>query len=298
MFPKKKRKSKRILERDGKFNIIAENYTTAFWSDLYHKLLSVSWPRFFFYNFGIYIFINFAFGTAYYICGPGALEGIHPLTEAERFLDCFFFSVQTLATIGYGKIVPEGLPANILATIESMFGLLLLAVTTGLVFSRFARPTARVSFSRQALVITQDGAPGLVFRIANERLNRIVQANVEMILVRDEVTPEGEIYRTIYDLPLKRSHTPLFLLTWTIVHPITPESPLHKMTPEEWKASNAEILVTLTGMDDIFHQDVYVRFSYTIDDLVWNRRFANMMDITENGTTINLSKLHDTEPIN
>lgn len=237
---------------------------------------------------------NVLFALAFLLCGPGALAGADLSSESHRFFDAFFFSVQTLATIGYGRITPMGLPANFLVTFEALLGLTGLALVTGLLFARFSRPTARVTFSRMAVVNTHDEIPSLIFRIANERLNQIVEAQVTVVLSRNEVTAEGEKYRTFCDLKLERRRSPVFALTWTIVHPMDEESPLYGVSPEELLESEAELIVSLTGIDDTFSQTIHTRFSYTPQEILWDHGFADILNRTDEGLLmVDFDRLHD-----
>ncbi len=289
-------KSWRFLNRDGSFNIARGGYKKAFASDLYHSLLSASWPGFLSFVILVYLSINLIFAGLFFLCGPGALEGVRLSPAFSRFIDSFFFSVQTIATIGYGRISPFGLVPNVLVTVEALMGLLSLALMTGLLYARFARPTARVIFSQHALIAPLDGIPSFVFRIANERLNQISEAHVNAVFVKTERTREGETYRKICDLKLTRNHSPIFALTWTVIHPIDSESPLLGMAEEDLRETNAEILITVTGIDDTFSQSIHARFSYVTEDLIWGARFKDMVSRGDDGKIhIDLKKIHDIE---
>ena len=285
-------KAWRLLNQDGSFNIDRRGIPRAGYSDLYHVLLSTSWGKFFGLLIGVYFGINAIFGFLYFLCGPAALAGVRADSSLSHFLDCFFFSVQTLATIGYGHISPTDFISNILVTFEAFTGLLGLALATGLLFSRFARPTARVAFSRNAIIAPHDGVPSLLFRMANRRANQIVEAQVTLTLSRQEVTAEGETYRNFYDLKLERGRSPLFALSWTVVHPIDSASPFHGMGPDELRKMEVEILVSLTGLDDTFSQSISTRFSYSFDDIVWNATFNDMLSRNPDGNvSVDLSQL-------
>ena len=287
----------RLLNQDGTFNVDRRGLRRTMYTDLYHSLLSTSWPRFFALLVVCFFSINGLFGLFYYLCGPAALSGVHTNTPLARYLDCFFFSVQTIATIGYGRINSTGLTANLLVTFEALTGLLGLALATGLLFSRFSRPTARVAFSRVAIMGPHDGVPSLVFRMANRRFNQIVEAQVSVTASMNIVTLEGERYRDFYDLKLERSRSPLFALSWTVVHSIDRESPLYGLSAEQLREREVEILVSLTGIDDTFSQSISTRFSYSPDDIVWNSLFADMLSRNSDGNLlIDLSQLNRLRP--
>jgi inward rectifier potassium channel len=239
--------------------------------DLYHYLLTAGW----FELIGIvalfFVAANLIFATGYYL--DGGIENTH----SGSFLDMFFFSIQTMATIGYGKMEPISLFCNILVSIEALFGLLGLAVVTGLTFSKFSRPTARVRFSSCAIVGPRDGVPSLMFRMANLRNNRIVEGEIHVVLARQEVTLEGDSVRRFYDLTMSRPRSALFQLTWTAIHPIIENSPLYGQTRDSLLGVQGEIIVSLIGFEETFSQTVHARHSYRFDQVQWNVRFLDVL---------------------
>ena len=249
----------RLLNRDGTFNVLSKDKSRAI-KDVYHRALSVSWSRFLLDTVLLYLAANLIFAFLYYLCGPEGLSGTTGDTPWHRFSDEFFFSVQTFSTIGYGKIVPASFAANVVVTLESLAGLLGFALATGILFSRFSRPTARVIFSDVAVINSHEGVPSFIFRIANERLNQVVDAEISVVLSIAEKTKEGESYRTFYDLNLERKKSPIFILTWTVVHPITPDSPLYGRSKEDLIDAQAEIVVSFLGLDETFAQTIHARF--------------------------------------
>jgi inward rectifier potassium channel len=259
------------------------------WADAYHGLLATTWPRFVAVLVLGYTAINVVFALLYSVV-PDAVANNH----AGSVVDDFFFSVQTLATIGYGIMYPQTLYGNVLVAIESTVGILMLPVVTGLVFAKFARPTARVVFSERALITTRDGVQSFVFRMANLRRNQIVDARARVVLARQETTPEGEVIRRIHDLPLVRNESPLFALTWAAVHPITAASPLAGATRallEEW---NAEIVVSLVGIDETLSQTIHARWSYLPGEIVWGGQYADVLfDLPDGRRRIDYSRFHE-----
>lgn len=210
--------------------------------------------------------------------------------------DRFFFSVQTLATIGYGRITPVGLLPNLIVTMEAFVGMLMVALGTGLVFARVSRPTARVAFSDQALVTTIDGDPCLGIRAANERANQLVDARVAITLTRAEQSEEGIWYRNIYDLKLERSWNSVFALSWTIVHPIDAQSPFKDLTPEKMKEDEVMLVVSISGTDDTMAQTVHARTVYLWDEIVFGGQFVDMTEYSdEDGLRINLGAISKLE---
>jgi inward rectifier potassium channel len=214
------------------------------------------------------------------------------------FADAFFFSVETLSTIGYGQMSPATFYGNALMTIEATTGVMLVAVGAGLMFARFSRPTARVVFSKVAVVGPFNGVPTLSLRLANERRNQILEAQVSLTLVRDEQTGEGDWIRRFYDLNLARQRSPIFAMTFTVMHPIDANSPLRNATPSSLAAEGAEVVVTVTGIDETTSQMIHARTSYLADEICWNRRFADVFTQTQGGRlAINYRRFHDTAPL-
>jgi len=290
-------KTKRILNRDGSLNIIRTFKRNVF-SDLYHFLLSVSWMQFFLLIFVSYLFINVFFAIFYFSCSPLSLEGVNRNNELSRFLDCFFFSVQTLASIGYGRISPIGLDSNIIVTFEALVGLLSLGIITGLLFSRFSRPTAKITFSNVALVSNINGVKTLFFRVANERQNEIVEARVSCVIMKTLFTKDGYWHRKFYDLKLERNYLPIFALTWTIEHKITEESPLFSLSLDDLKEAEAEIVVSFTGVDEAFSQPISARFSYIADDILIDKYFEDILHRDENDKIkLELDKIHNVQNV-
>jgi inward rectifier potassium channel len=286
----------RWVTRDGSFLAKRVGGKNRPGQDFYHFILSVSWTRFFCLLIASYFVLNFWFGLLYFICGENALEGGPSGSLWLRFQTAFFFSVQTLATIGYGRITPVGLLPNLIVTIEALVGMLMVALGTGLVFARVSRPTARVAFSDKALVTTVDGELCLEIRAANERANQLVDARVAITLTRAERTQEGIWYRNIYDLKLERSWNSVFALSWTIVHPIDAQSPFKDLTPEKMEEDEVMLVVSISGTDDTMAQTVHARTVYLWDEIVVGGQFADMTDYSEeDGLIINLGVISKLE---
>jgi inward rectifier potassium channel len=263
------------------------------WHDLYHEMNTISWGRFLAIAVAVYLGANVLFASLY-LLQPGAIGQAKP----GDFGDAFFFSVQTMATIGYGKLTPDTVYANLLVTVQTVFGMLLLALTTGMMFARFSRPTARVLFSQSAVVGLYNGTPVLSFRIANERKNQILQAEVTVSILRTEALLEGGTMRRFYEMKLLRSRTPIFALTFQILHPIDEDSPLFGLKAEDLAADEAEFVVLVTGLDATVAQMIHARYSYSHEDLLWDHRFVDIFGYTETGeAAIDMRKFHHAEPI-
>ncbi len=284
--------SVRLLPRVGPAKIRRIGIKRRLGQDLYHLLLTASWRRLAVLTFGLYLGTNLLFAVAYANL-PGGIENARP----GSLVDAFFFSVQTMATIGYGKLVPHTIAANALVTVEALLGLLGLAFVTGLLFAKFSRPTARVLFSQRAVIGQRDGKLTFMFRIANERGNQIVDAQLRVGYAVAETTLEGDTLRRFYDIPLLRDRNAIFVLSWTAVHVIDATSPLYAQTPETLKQKAVEIIVSITGVDETFSQMVHARYSYTPDEIDWNARYVDIISVGQDGERlIDYGKFHQTEP--
>ncbi|HKN12012.1 MAG TPA: ion channel [Candidatus Binatus sp.] len=263
---------------------------TRVFDDLYHFLVTCSWPALIGLIATAFTLANLLFATGYYF--DQGIENAH----SGSFADMFFFSVQTMATIGYGKMVPVTLFSNILVSIEALTGLLALALMTGLVFSKFSRPTARVRFTRYAVIGPRDGALSLMIRAANMRANRIVEANIHVVLARQEITVEGDSIRRLYDLAMTRSRSAMFALSWTAVHRIVEGSPLFGETRESLASSAPEIIVSITGLDETFSQTVHARHTFKLDEIVWGARLADVLVLHPDGSrSVDYTRFDDVE---
>ena len=284
---------KRLLNRDGTFNPRRDGLPFFASLSLYHYFLTISWPTFFALLATTYLGTNTLFALAYLACGPGALAESATTSVPSAFGRAFFFSVETFATIGYGNIAPVGLPAHMVMTTESLFGLLGFALATGLLFSRFSRPTAQILFSDRAVITRYRGMTAFMFRLTNARSNQLVELEAKVLFSRIE----GDSRK--YDqLSLERKSVVFFPLSWTIVHPIDEKSPLWGRTPEDLAAGEAEFLVLLSGTDETFSQTVHARTSYKPGEIVFGHRFVNIYNpISPDGmVSIDVRKLSDTEP--
>ncbi len=283
----------RLLNRDGSFNVYRRKAGLFRRIFTYHGLLTMPWSSFFAIVIGTYLVLNAVFAFAYVLCGPGALQG---KSVQSPFWDAFFFSVHTFATIGYGDVVPVGFPANLLVTAESVVGLLSFALATGLLFARFARPTAQIIYSRQAIIAPYRGITAFEFRVINARDNQIINLEARVILTRFEESG-GLRQRRYYLLPLERQNVAFFPLAWTVVHPIDQSSPLYGWNRQTLLQSHAEFLILLTGVDETFAQSVHSRSSYSAEEVVWGARFASLFQDGEAVPTLDMTKFHQVEPV-
>jgi inward rectifier potassium channel len=262
-------------------------------TDLYHQVLTMPIGALLALLGAAYLAINVVFGALYMVV-PGSITNARP----GSFGDAFFFSVQTLSTVGFGDKAPHGLYADSLVTLEAFIGLINIALTTGLVFARVSKPTARVLFSDVATVTMFNGVPTLMFRAANKRGNQVLEAEVMVNVARQIVTVEGHVMRAFFDLPVTRSRSPLFLLSWTIMHPLDENSPLHGETAESLREAGAEIIVVLSGLDESFAQRIHARHAYSADQILWDRQFVDILSVLPSGQrAIDYRKFHEVREV-
>jgi inward rectifier potassium channel len=259
--------------------------------DFYHFLLRLPWAG----TMGLLAAI-FLVANALFALGFLATGGIANAREGS-FADAFFFSAQTMGTIGYGAMYPRSPGANVLVVAEAIVGLALTALATGLVFSKFSRSTARVAFTREAVISPVNGVPTLMFRVSNQRGNQIVDALVRVVLSRTERTAEGTTFYRMYDLRLTRERIPSLSRSWTVFHTIEPDSPLHRLTPERAQEQAVEVGISVVGLDDVTMQTVHASHRYYGRNLLWGARHADVLSETDDGNLVlDLGKFHDVEP--
>src|SRR5450432_755690 len=248
--------------------------------DVYHFLLKQSWLGFFLVVAVGFVAANAAFALLY-VRQPGAISSARP----GSFEDAFFFSVQTMATIGYGTMAPVTRFAHVVVTVEAVVGILSVALVTGITFSKFSRPSARIVFSDRMVIAPRDGVPHLMFRLANWRHNQVLEAHLRLILLVTEKTTEGETLRRPHELTLARDSNALFSLTWLAMHPIDEKSPFFGPgAAARLRNQGAQIFATLYGVDETVGQNIHARYSYRLDDVVWNARFKDLLTDLPDGT--------------
>jgi inward rectifier potassium channel len=264
---------KRLLNRDGTFNPRRDGLPFLRSLSFYHYFLTISWPKFL-------------------ACGADSLSGAEPARMGGRFWRAFFFSVETIGTVGYGNFVPNNFPAHIVMTAESLVGLLMFALGTGILFSRFSRPTAALMFSTRAVVSPYRGRQAFMFRVTNARSNQLVELEAKVLFSRIEGA-----HRKYDQLTLERSRVTFFPLSWTVVHPIDDKSPMLGMTAADFMANDAEVMILLTGTDETFSTVVHGRSSYKPDEILFGHRFVNLYNpIDEAGVvSIDVRRLSETE---
>jgi len=261
--------------------------------DAYHWMLTLRWPQFSLFVLGVYLTINLAFGVAYYL-RPNCIAEMAP----GSWEDAFFFSVETLATVGYGHMYPATTYGHLVATAEIMTGMFGLAIITGLIFIRFSRPIARVVFSKGLVLAPFDGQPALMWRVANLRDEAMAEAEFRIILMRSEPTREGESFRRFYPLKLQFDRLILFPAVLTVRHIIDEDSPLHGRTLADLEREDSRFTASVVCIDTVIPASVQSHHAYTWRDIRENHRFAEVYRfIAENSVTVDYSLLHETEPI-
>jgi inward rectifier potassium channel len=288
-----RRRPRHIRIRSGQFEFVKLNAKKFDLRDTYHLILTLSWPGFAGLVFGIYLLINVVFAGLY-------LLEAHAVAEMApgSFFDAFFFSVETLATVGYGHMYPETFYGHLITMLEIMVGMFGLAVITGLIFVRFSRPTARIHFSKVAVIASFDGVPNLMIRLANLRHQAMVEPEFRMILLRSIITAEGEEMRRFRSLKLEFDHLIAFPAVVTVRHPIDEESPLFAMAPEDFQQQDVRIIASIVGVDTVIVAPVQSLRDYNYDQIEWNRRFVEIYDQNEEGDwTVDYARIDETEPV-
>lgn len=271
-----------------KTDLLLTNIHISPFKDMYHWLMTASWPMMFFSVSVVFLFANFIFAILYSL--------IDGLSAPCTFLGYFFFSVHTIATVGYGNIFPVSLLANVLVTLEIMLGLFMAALMTGIVFSKFSKPTAKVEFSRLAVVSQRNGMKSFNFRIANSRGAHIAEATVKLAVVKEYTTPEGEFMRKLYDLNVERSQTPLFIISWSVYHPLSEDSPLYDLIFGDRQDEDFRIIVSLTGFEPVLGQTVHVRHMYSSSEIRKGMVFKDAVKREGNLLTIDYDNFHEVKP--
>ena len=272
--PEEDRPEERRYLRNGKSQgrIELRGVRRTYWRDAYHWSLNISWLGFGALMAMIYLAVSSVFGLLFHLA-PGCLSGISRPSYAADFK----FSMTTLASLSVGTIAPIGLYADSLVFAESFLRIIMLALATGVIFARISRPTARIRFTSTALITLFEGRPTFMFRVGNERANIILEAEVNVVLARSVTTIEGQRIRRLDEVRMQRTRTPLFALTWTVLHDIDERSPLHDATIDSLRAQEAEIIVVLSGLDEAFAQRVHARHSYSFGEIVFDRYFADVV---------------------
>lgn len=271
----------RLMNADGSFNVIRE--TENWWDNNYYHLVTMKWSHFFLLLFAFFLMLNILFSMLYLAAGIEHFNGMTAGDSWHNFMQAFFFSSQTLTTVGYGHISPNGLLVSVLASVEAFLGLLAFALMTGLLYGRFSRPTAKIVFSNQMLVAPYREGSGLMMRMGNASKSELIETEVQMLLAFNQRETDGSLTRKFYPLALEINKISFFSLSWTVVHALDEKSPIYNFTSEDLSDANAEILVLVKGTDETSQQIVHARRSYASDDITWNARFKPVVQRVGNG---------------
>jgi inward rectifier potassium channel len=286
------RQRKTHIIRLGAREIETRGLADGFWTDLYHRSMTVYWPIFFASAAAIFVFLNAVFAFIYWL-------GKEPVANVagNAPLGLFYFSIETLATVGYGDMHPQTDYGHLVATVEIFTGMCFLAVMTGLIFARFSRPRARFIFARHPVISAHQGQRTLMVRVANERHNTISQATVRLWLLRVETVEEGGQLRRYYELPLERNEHPMFALSWTLFHVIDRASPLHGATAHDLAATDGVLVLNISGVDDSSAQHLYARHIYSHGDIRWDHRYRDITSVSPDGRMlIDYTLFHEVVP--
>jgi len=270
---------RRTINADGSFNV---KRTGLRWRDAnpYLMLIDTTWPRFLLLVLVGFLAVNMIFACSYLMIGIEHLKGLE--SEMGPLTNAFFFSVHTLTTVGYGNVFPEGIWANVISSVEAATGLMLFAIATGLLYGRFSRPSARIVYSKNAIIAPYQDGSSLQFRVANARSNTLMNMEARVLLMTVDAS-DGTLKRSFIDLPLERPRIYFFALTWTIVHPIDSASPFFGKSREDLAKLSGELLILIQGFDDTFSQVVHSRYSYRHDEIVWGAKFSPAFKVDTKG---------------
>ena len=274
------RRKPRMVQIGGR-SFVSEGLPERMWDDFYHRALTVSWPVFFGLATSVFLIFNAIFAMIYQL-DPNGIANQFP----KGLAGAFFFSVETLATVGYGDMHPQSIYTHIVATSEIILGMGNIAVVTGLIFARFSRPQAKILFGKHPIVRTIEGKQTLMLRAANMRMNLIAQASAQLHLLRQHKSPEGFQLRRIEDLKLVRDRHPVFMLSWNVMHVIDEHSPLYGITQENLEAAEATLLLTIEGVDETTSQSMLARHQWGIKEVRWNHRYVDLVRRNENGLNV------------
>lgn len=278
----------RLMRPDGVFIVHRQSRTR--FDNVYHDLITISWTSFFLVALAVFVVINIFFALTYLLLGIEHLSGIEAGSTMDNFLNAYFFSSQTLTTVGYGHISPNGLATSIVASIESFLGLLTFALVSGLLYGRFSRPQAIVMFSEHMLVAPYKDTKGLMFRMGNARKSELIETEVQIVVALNQTNDAGTLVKRYYTLPLEINKISFFSLSWTVVHALNESSPLYGFSQEDLINARAEFLILVKGVDETNQQSVHSRHSYIAEEIIWNAKFTPIIGRDKRGMPYLLNK--------
>ena len=290
-------RQKRLINKDGTYNYVRLGVPFYETFNVYHYLLSASWTKLILIIVGWYSIFNFLFVGLYYGLAPEQITGMSYTNESGRFWEIYFFSAQTLTTVGYGRINPMGITASALASLEALTGLMSFALITGLLFARFAKAPAKLMFAEKAVIApftwNEQQVPAFMFRTANPYNTSLMNMKAQITVnIVEKIDEDGTEQRRFYPLPLERSEINFFPSSWTLVHPIDENSPLYGFTLADFEKAKTEFMILISGFDETFDQNVFIRYSYGYNEIEWGAKYVRIFDFNENyQATVDLGRL-------
>lgn len=285
-----KNTSNRLLNKDGSFNVRRKGTLHPLW-DLYHYLVNMKWGKFLVLVFLLYTVLNTIFALVYLICGVEQMNGIEKSTLFSDFLNCFFFSAQSLTTVGYGNISPATHLTQMIASFEALIGVMNFALITGILFGRFSKPTSKILYSEHALIAPYEEGKAFMIRFADKRNNVLINAKASLLYSYNEKRANGDVFRDYFEMPLELDAISAMPLSWTIVHPINDKSPLFNKTISDIIKEDGEIMIQFNAFDNTFHETIFSRHSYTGHEIIDNASFIPAFQNINNTTEFDLNKI-------
>lgn len=288
--------SVRFLNKDGSVNIKRKNVGKHAGFDAYHWMITTSWTRFIFTVLGSYLFVNTLFAILYYIIGATNFGGVRVCCKIDDFLQLFFFSAQTLTTVGYGHIYPNSTIVSSISSIESLVGLLGFALATGILYGRFSRPKADIEYSNDAVIAPYEDMTAFMFRVANQKQYELIEIECKVVVAMNNLETNK---REFHNLKLEVANINFLPFSWTIVHPINEESPLFKITEHDFNKSDPEVIILLKAINDTYSQNVFSRISYKAKEIIWNAKFVPIKQVAnkDGSISINLKDIHEIQKV-
>src|SRR5258706_10512823 len=288
--PRSEKATKSRILRLGEREVVTEGLHLHFWTDISHRCMTASWPFFIGGAALVFLVFNALFASFYWI-------GDQPIANVPggAYIDYLYFSIETLSTAGYGDMHPQTHYGHFIATVELFTGIFSMSLMTGLIFARFSRPNARLLFADHPVISSHEGKPTLMIRFANERHDIIGNATARLWLLKNAVSVEGRSLRRFSELSLLQHERPALALSWTLYHILDEQSPLHGLDAEDLAASEVSLVVVVSGYDVVAAQIVHARKSYDYRDIRFGRRYADILEITDEGRLrIDYGRFHET----
>lgn len=280
----------RFIDRDGDINVLRKGLPLVRPYDLYHALITMGWLRFILFVTISFFLVNVLFAIAYVSCGDSSITAMNRGEFFAEFWDAFFFSVQTITTVGYGYMSPATGLAKVISSLESFVGLLGIALVTGILYGRFSRPVAKIKYGENAVLAPFKEGQAFMFKMANQRSSKLIEAEVSVVF---SMNKDGQ--RSYLPMELELQKINFFALSWTVVHPIDSESPLFGLLQDDLSKGNAEVIILVKAFDDTFSQTVYSRTSYKYNEIVWNAKFVSSIGNEDGKMTVNLDQIDQIE---